>query len=309
VSLKDLMIEMEAKSATPPATSVAAISEFRDSASYKAKGRILSLTYEPGYAYLLPGDGIVSEPTYSLVDSPNRLLAASPEAVATYLRKRNIRHVAVSLQSRLFTTIAYTSLFDPREIAAYFSLSYEGDGDFFILTMRDAKDGSADREKSIPQYFLMMMDLKRNGALNLPFADEFTSKLVSGTETVSTLPAFEQVRLRFLREMEDLIRQNALSALALDSSKAVVTDALRAATTRARTADVRSVLQVQTSGRGRLPLRLTEREVRARLLSYVRKEIETVYVAELGRELAQISMRCDERVPFAARYPSHAKCP
>jgi hypothetical protein len=86
-------------------------------------GRILSLVYDPGYAYLLPAGGIVSEPTYGLIRNRAEIFAKAADDVARYLRERNISHFAINLRRPLFSTIAFTALFDAGEMRTHFSVA------------------------------------------------------------------------------------------------------------------------------------------------------------------------------------------
>jgi hypothetical protein len=309
-SLKDTMELMEAKRGMVSGTSVKSVAEFRKLT--ETTGKILSLVYDASYAYLLPGEGIVSEPTYSIVDAPDRLLAAPPDVIVGYLQQKDIKYISVNLARRLFTTFAFTSLFDPRNIRDYFTLAYQN-GDYFVLRLRSKAEGSAgsvEVEDGVPEDFLTVIDFKRTGALHFPFSEKFAQQLVRDNGRVKSPSDFEALRAQFLSELLETMGAGMLNALALDSSKALVVEVLAA---------VRESVLAVHANTGELPLdrandiRIklgdTKDQVRGQLLARARKAIEQAYVKNLGGELTSLSMHCDERVPYQPFRPVDTLCP
>jgi hypothetical protein len=287
MSLKDAFEAIESrlhKSTT--GMSISAMSEFRK--TIRPDERILRLAYDAGFSYALPGEGIVSEPTYSLIRNPRKSLAEKPNEVADYLRERNIRYVTLNLQSRLFSTIAFTSLFDAREMPRYFSVAYE-DGDFFILTL---------------------FELKRAGVLRYPFTQRFANLVIRGDQVVVSVAGFEKARDAFREDLDKAYSAEVVPLVSFRTSKALLRRILDAGKDAVDSADPAKVLEARgaTSGHVRIVEKVSERELKARLARLFVDAIYKEYVAEFGSELASLSRRCDERVPFAMNYPTDATC-
>lgn len=319
MSLKDSMQAVESLRVPlgrrPSGTSIAAMSDFRRTTG--PDGRILSLMYDPGYSYLLPGGGIVSEPTYSLIRNPRKILAEKSNEVADYLRERNIRYFTLNLQSSLFSTIAFTSLFDVREMPRYFSVAYE-DGDFFILSWR-----KSDQEKRLPDYLLTLFELKRTGVLHYPFTERF-AKLVlkNGNQLVDNVAGFEKARDEFREDLDKAFSAEVLPLVSLETSKALLRRILDAGKDAVDSANPGKVASLETSetllrrildagkdsGHVRIVEKVSQRELKARLLKLFRDAIYREYEVEVGSEIASLSRNCDERVPFVINYPTDATC-
>lgn len=199
LSLKQTMTLLEPKInkqtvGVEGAIRVDALADYRE---HMAPGdRIMRLTYEAGYSNSLPGDGVLSEPTYALVDDPRKLLAAAPDEVAEYLKQKRINHFIISLRASLFTTIAFTKLFDPSVMDRFFSVSYR-DGDLFILTWRKAD------AKPLPKSLIVAMDFKRTGVLAIPYSAEFKREMLAGSDAeIDTIDAFEQAKDEFVTKLD-----------------------------------------------------------------------------------------------------------
>lgn len=307
VSLKESFewIETRAKG-LPVGIGVAEMTRFRR--DLPAGERILRLTYDGGFAYALPGDGLVSEPTYALIRDPAALLDAEPEEVIAYLVERGITHLTLNLHNNLFSTIAFTPLLDPARMPAHVHVVHE-DGDRFILAWRQGRPG----ERPPSAYLLTLLELKRTGVLHHPFSAEVEARLTAGEdEVLKSVAEFQQARREFLAGV-DAIGAEMLSRLSLETGRGVVRRALAAG--RAAVLE----REPQTAG-GRLrallgpdaswPLteRTRDRALRVTLLSRFRDAVHREYVADLGTVIAWLSVRCDERVPFAREYPPDAGC-
>lgn len=301
MSLKDVFQSMEFRQGKSSGTSVAAMANFRKTNA--PEGKILSLSYDTGYAYFLPGEGIVSEPTYSLINNPKKILADKPKNVADYLQERNIRYFALNLQARLFSTVAFTSLFDVHEMPKYFSVAYE-DGDFFILKWRQS-----DLEKPLPDYLLTLVDLKRTGVLHYSFTERFATRVTTGDNLlVTTIAEFENVRDAFLENLDREFSAEMLSSITLETSRTRLRRVLNAGKDRVKNADAGTVLEVRRGLSNQLNIRSSEQKIRARLVSLFRDALYEEYVPEFGSEIASLFRRCDERFPFAIDHPRDAKC-
>lgn len=303
MSLRDAFQTMESKfHKSTTGMSVAAMSEFRK--TIRPGERILRLAYDAGFSYALPGEGIVSEPTYSLIRNPRKMLTERSDEVADYVRERNIRYFTLNLQSRLFSTIAFTSLFDAREMPEYFSIAYE-DGDFFILTWRRSGQG-----KSLPDYLLTLVELKRTGVLHYPFTHRFAGLVIRGDQLVDSVAGFEKARDAFREDLDKAYSAEVLPLVSLRSSKTLLRHILDAGKREVDSADAAELLEARgaISGHVRIAEKVSERELKARLARLFVDAIYKEYIAELGSELASLSRRCDERVPFAMNYPADATC-
>lgn len=313
-SLKDTFQAVESLQMTVPGTSVAAMSAFRKMVG--SEGRVLSLVYDAGYSYLLPGNGIISEPTYSLVRNPTKMLAEKSDEVADYLRRKNIKYFALNLQSRLFSTVVFTSLFDLNDVHKHFSVAYE-DEDFFILTWRLSA-----QEKPLSSYFLTLFELKRSGVLHYPFSERFTKSLSGNSnQPIDTLADFNKTREEFLGDLDKVFFSEVLPRVSLETSKALlrrVFQSGRDAVSQSEPVDevtlksvnqLRRLLEGQADNdRVRLGEKILKRELKVRFVSSFREAIHKEYEAEVGSEIASLSRRCDERVPFAINYPVDATC-
>jgi hypothetical protein len=302
-SLKRTMEHMEeTASGVTSGTTVKSVSEFRAASGYS--GALLSLVYDAGYAYFVPGKGFISEPTYALVRDPKRLLEEDAAAVVAYLRERDIKYVSLNLPNRLFTTLAFTSLFDVRYMQKYFDLAYENEG-FFVLRLREDVEAPAN---NLPDYLLTSLELKRSGVLHFPFTADFDAALTGQVRIVRTAEEFEVLKSRFIQELQDAMHAKMISLVALPSSRALLSDVLTAATEVILKADVGAVLGVPQARYGNGPLNITEDRIRKRWIALVKQELRREYRAMLGADLADLEERCDERVPFQLDHPSDIEC-
>lgn len=282
-------------------TNLRAVSEFRELSRFS--GALLSLTYNPGYAYFLPGRGFVSEPTYSLIRDPKRLLTETPDAVASYLRENGIEYIIIDLPSQLFTTVAFTTLFDVTNIQRYFEVAYERD-DIFVLRLRH-KDESPTHE--MPNYLLTRLELKRAGILHFPFTKEFEAALTEGGGVLETVEELEISRVRFLDTLREIMFSKMLNQVTLSSSKSLINNLLLAVNSIIMEPEAISRLGSIERRDGSLR-RLEESRVRRRWVALVRDAFRNEYVAHLGVSLAFLAEQCDERDPFAIDRPSVAIC-
>jgi hypothetical protein len=299
-SLKATVEAMEVEAKRPPGATVAAMSEFRRIAG--GDGRVLSLAYDPGYAYTLPDGGIISEPTYSIVRNRDRILVTPAREVAAYLQQRNIRYLAINLPSRLFSTIAFTPLFDANEMPKYLTVAYRK-GDFVVLTWRQSG-----ADEPLPEEFLTLFELKRSGVLHYPFTKRFAALMTNGESVVDGVTGFERVRAAFQHEIEERFLDEVFPLVTLEASRSVLRRILSAGQERVGNADPGEVLSVRRAASGHIRINVAERELRKRLLELFTEAISDEYAAELGEQLAVLSRRCDERVPFARVHPPDAIC-
>lgn len=282
-SLDATLRAMESRDRSGPGTTIAAMSEFEKLVA--SRGRILSVAYDPGYAYALPGEGILSEPTYALIRNRRHIFAATADEVVRYLRGRNISHLVVNLRRPLFSAVAFTALFDPSEMGRQLSVAYR-DGDFFILTWRQPK---AD---PLPDDLVQLFELKRTGVLHYPFSRRFVDQMLTVEPGVMNQP--EGVRDMFSRQLETVVARDVLPSLSDNGAR----DLFR------RLWEL-SEIDVQ---RAKLAFPIVEREARERLLKRFMQKVYEWYIAEFGPDFAILAAECDERVPFAMNYPSDAAC-
>ncbi len=303
MSLRDAFQTIESKfHKATTGMSVAAMSEFRK--TIRPDERILRLAYDAGFSYALPGEGIVSEPTYSLIRNPRKLLTEKSAEVSDYLRERNIRYFTLNLQSRLFSTIAFTSLFDAREMPRYFSVAYE-DGDFFILTWRRGDQG-----RPLPEDLLTLFELKRTGVLRYPFTQRWANLVIRGDQLVDSLAGFEKARDVFREDLDNAFNTEVLPLVFLETSKMVLRRILDAGKDAVDSADAGKILEVRgvTVGHVQIVKKIPERELKARLATLFIDAINREYIAKFGSELALLFQGCDEKFPFAMNYPTGATC-
>jgi hypothetical protein len=327
MSMKDTFSKIEESEFNAPFTGITVkeMLAYRKTA-VRDHERILRLTYDGGFAYSLPGDGIVSEPTYALVDDPAKTYAASPNDVEQYLRNRNIAHFTINLKRPLFSTFAFTSLFDPSEMPKHFRVSYEDD-DKFILTWRE--DNSPDA--TIPDYLLNRLDLKRAAVLSYPFTDHFAGRVIdgclplpdcrrgdtldvelapAGVGQIDSIIAYQKAHGDVLANLDDVL-EGMLSRLSMNSSREMLVEIWGPARHWLAQLPVRAFLKVRREPREGYSVThfIPERELKMRMLEIFRDELRKEYLAELGPDFAALAESWDERVPYGKDYPSWAKSP
>lgn len=296
MSLKDASMALERLAAArsgSPGTSITALEEVRRSAD--AQNRILSLVYEPGYAYFLGGSPVLSEPTYALVKNTRALVESEPGRVADYLRGLHIRYFTLNLQSRLFSTFAFTSLFDPAQMNERFSLVKES-GDFFVLTWRQSRE-----EHDLPEYLLVLIELKRSGIMQLPFDAVLRKTVVTQSDDVQSLRHFEEIRDTLRQELDALFETRMLPRVNLPGSRKRIRRIQIAADDALRDIEPAKVMSIRQALPGRVSTiaeRVTKQELHNRLLDAVRETMFEQYVVEFGAGAAATLKNCDERVPF-----------
>lgn len=277
-------------------------------------GRILRLAYDFGFSYALPGDGIISEPTYSLVRNPSELLAAGPAEVVNYLRERNVNYFTVSLNSKLFSTIAFTSLFDVREMPKYLTLAY-GNEDFYILTWRQ------DNQKStLTEYFLTLFELKRTEILHYPFTKHFGKLLISDrVGLVKSVDEFEKVQAEFLEDIDKVFDAEMMPRVSLGASKALLYRILEAGKDAVRNArpgqksgqgatswippNLWNILNSAEDSRDPIFYEIQVRALRENFLTIFREAIFETYEFEVGNINASLFRAGEGRGPFATVSP------
>lgn len=317
-SLKDSMRTVEGLNKPSVGVHVDDMLEFRK--TIRVDERILRLAYDAGFSYALPGEGIVSEPTYSLIRNPQEILAAPSSEVIDYLRARNINYFTINLQGKLFSTIAFTAPFNVIEMPKYFRVVYEKEN-FFILTWRL---NDQDQEEVLPGYLMTVFELKRTGVLHFPFTEQF-AKLVPkySNQLVGSVGGFEKFRTKFQEDIDKKFGAEVLPRVSLETSKALLRRILEAGKEGVGSAapDINPTFWQTKRSRLRrilgasenindeaLAEKISERELGARFLSHFRNAIYKQYEVELGSELAPLFRYCDERVPFARNYPAGLTC-
>lgn len=305
-SLEDTMMEVERLNPRMVSgTSVQAVSEFRRQTGYA--GRLLGLTYDASYAYVLPGAGVVSEPTYAIVRDPARLVSEDSDTVADTLRSLKIEYITLNFPSRLFTTYAFTSLFAPGHVGNYFDLAYER-GSFVILRLRNKSD-SPDPTHRIPDYALSILEMKQKGVLHFPFTRNFAEALAKpGRATITSADQYLELRKDFVRELARLLTEQVIDPLSLPQSKDVLRSIVNAALDHLITAEPGAVLSAPRAFNGELIVRMPEIEARKRMVLTVRNMLRSEYAVRFGASLANLFESCDERVPFSPNRPADARC-
>src|SRR5206468_3736202 len=127
---------------------------------------------------------------------PEHLARMTPDEVAAYLRSRRLSHFLINLRSPLFSKIAFTSLFDPKEIPKYFKLNFRLD-DNIILTWRTDPTDAA-----IPGQILTILDFKRRGILSAPFTAEFYKQTVRGDRPIRSWAEFQSAYDSFETDLD-----------------------------------------------------------------------------------------------------------
>jgi hypothetical protein len=302
ISIREAFEAMEYLNRATPLIGVSDIIAYRKKMA--PEDRILRLTYDSGYALSLPGPGIVSEPTYSVVTNPYELLAASPQDVEVYLKNRNLSHFTVDLQAKMFSTVGFTSLFDPGEVSKYLTMSYMANG-IGILTWRHADEAS-----NIPSYFLELLDLKRTGILHRPFTPEFYRRLVTGNETIEDFASYEKARVALEENINNALVED-LAQLSLESSRKELKEIWRSAFDQLEKVNPSDFMKLGMGPKGRLSIlqKITAADLRRRLLPIFLDKIRDEYRVRFGDRLADLSEQCDERVTFGMVYPAYAVCP
>lgn len=291
ISLKTSFLATEALHPASIGINVDRMQRFRE--SMRGGERILRLSYDAGFSYSLPGNGIVSEPTYALVRDPRALLRAEPEEVLRELEQLGIRYFTLDLRNLLFTTYAFTTLFEPAAMQKYLSLAYE-DGDFFILKRR-----TSPAEPSVPAHLTAPLELKRTGFLHYPFSDQFAASVVQGLGKVRDSAEYREARDRFQKDVNDAFEAAVSSKLAGQESKALMRTIFgEALASPSLGADFQDIFIVRRAGSPRIMGSITESEVRQRLLERVRSALHKQYVSVFGEQLAELARSCDERAPF-----------
>lgn len=97
--------------------------------------RIMSLSQAPGSYASAPGDGILSEPSYSFPYNYLDVIFGEPELAVSNLKKTGINYFHVSLKEYLFNGLAFSRLFSKHNFKKYFRIIYS-EGDNYLLTWK-----------------------------------------------------------------------------------------------------------------------------------------------------------------------------
>jgi hypothetical protein len=320
ISLKDSMQAMESvssKATTGLANGIGVSEMMKFRQSIGSAARIVRLTYDSGFSYSLPGEGIVSEPTYALIRDRQGILAAAPGAVAAYLRDGKIDYFIVNLQGNLFSSIAFTSLFDVHEMPKYFRVAYE-DSDIFILGWRRSAD-----DKPLPPYLLTLFELKQSGMLNFPFGEGLEKLLLpkERSELIASVGDYRKVRREFQERLARVFESEVMHRVKLETSRAALLrmlDASQKALAQDEPGDIESgeslpalkalLSPEQGNADARIEATIWKHDLERRFLVRFREAMLKAQESEVGKGIATLSLGCDERVPFAGKYPPGASC-
>lgn len=97
--------------------------------------RVFTFGHEPGPGYLLPGSGVISEPSYTLGSDFKGLVSGKPDEVKELLQGRNMDFFHINVADDLFSSLAFTQLFQAGVIPHYFRVVYHA-GHSYVLTWR-----------------------------------------------------------------------------------------------------------------------------------------------------------------------------
>ena len=82
-------------------------------------------------------------------------------------------HVMVNFNDWMFTSLAFSRLFNSENLSRYFRVVSEDRGTF-LLTWRESG-----QEENIPEDLIRFLDLKRSAVLLYPFSDQFRQDLLA----------------------------------------------------------------------------------------------------------------------------------
>jgi hypothetical protein len=265
--------------------------------------KILTLGYRPDGSYSFPGAGLVSEPSYTLGRHYAEIAFGTPEQARRRLRELGIEYVHVRIAptspfGELFSAVAFSSLFDPRELPRQFAL-VATDGENYLLRWR-RPDDTAD----VPDVLTRTLDLRRTAAVMFPFSPAFHAAVtdVLLTERNSSEAPYESTMAgkrspgeatAIARDVHALLAHAMVPRVTLESNARLIKNFLREIELKLDDV-VELVLDDSCSCEDRP----------RRIVTFVQAEMRRHLEASFGRPLGRWLTQVDERIPFGVIYQS-----
>ena len=189
--------------------------------------RVLCLSYVPSPGYLIPGVGIVSEPSYSFGSHHREILEGTPERAREILQKLNINYFIVTRRSvYLPSTLILSKLFQAKNMGKMFQV-VSTDNDNYVLTWRDPKN-----TEPLSVALTQTMELRQERSLYYPFTNSF-SKLSNDymdhlNRIVDQMPLDTQEHLitYLSSSLAGVLKQKMLDNITLPENKILLNDVI-----------------------------------------------------------------------------------
>ena len=253
------------------------------------RDRTFVLTYDSNrFLYSLPGNGLMSEPSYGIGLGVHALFELPAESIRAHLESQNINFFLLNLQAPLFSSLAFTRLFAAQDLSKNFRVVHE-DANIYILTWRDAE-----YKQEFSPRLIRILEHKQSGNLHGLSSIQFEHKFAA------ILADAKPESFHNLHDIKSLVSENIIriAATAVDPNlKKIMLQLER---------EIATSLPLEPSNQ--LPLwansldNMSEKKLAERWLGLVRLELKRRYLNEFGPKIGGLLAQCDERYPFAPEY-------
>jgi hypothetical protein len=262
--------------------------------------KILRLTYGGGFTLFMP-EGLVSEPTYSLVADMSSIYSESPDKVIQLLDSKGIKYFYFNLNKQLFSTFVFTSLFESKNINTFFTPIYISGAEVLLKIREDTG------EPDLPPVFIRDFEIKRTGLLNAMvnlFVQPVSNLVLTEIEEKNVPVDFAQTRQLTKRTLSVILAQHLdttdLTSTVRNVLKDIAQAGLQEMDQLSEGAETNSAFVLNNDAQ-------LSRWI-SRLMDAFRKGALRRSQILLGDELAALSFNCNERILFARDSFAGATC-
>lgn len=262
--------------------------------------RILNLGYDHSTANTYPGVGLLQGVGHTLGPDHADIVFGSPSRARSILQALDINFFVLNQRSPLFSSVAFSRLFEPATLDRYLRV-YGRKDDAYLLTWR------GEEREPIPADFRRIFDLKRSGVLSYPFSKAFRDSVKMGLES-SPRPQFPESgnsHQPAIRAVVRLLEKSMLSRLSLESNRDLLAGLIARTESVLQSLAPRLAASAQAAhDSGGWRLSSFDDKFNELIVETVGIYMKTKISEEFGDELAEHLTTVDERKPFGIIYSS-----
>ena len=264
--------------------------------------RVLNLGYDHTTANTYPGAGLVQGVGHTLGPDHSDIVFGSPHRARSILQSLGINFFILNRRSPLFSSVAFSRLFEPTTLDRYLRM-YGRKDDAYLLTWRDKE------QEPIPADFKRLFELKRSGVLSYPFSKAFRDSVQIALESSlrPRSPERGNSHQQAIRAVVRLLEESMLSQLSLASSRdglggliAATESVLQRLAPRLAAS---ALGETDDTGKGNSSDGFNDRFTEL-IVGTVKVYMKRKIAEEFGDELAEHLTTVDERKPFGVIYGS-----
>ncbi|MDP6017960.1 MAG: hypothetical protein QGI32_17820 [Candidatus Latescibacteria bacterium] len=265
---------------------------------------LLNLGYDQGPAYTCPGVGLVSAVDHTYGPDHADIVFGSPEEARSILQSRGVDFFVLNRRSPLFSSVAFSRLFEPATLDLYLSM-YARRDDTYLLTWRGQNPAP------IPEDFTRVFELKRTAVLSYASSASFreTVEMMTTTALATWTPGSADSLQALAGRVGGLLTKFIALPVTIESNRLFLVDlvnntesALRKLVPPLAATAFREAGDPAAAGR--------PHAFHSKLAGFI-AEAAKVYMQRrcagaFGKELTERLFTIDDRKPFGVMYRSRA---